>query len=62
MNYLMHRRRNDSAKIETQHAVDLGNLLVSEGFLPIVDKKGLTSVNRNLKYGEINCTDFCGAF
>lgn len=48
-------------KLETQHTVDLVNLLVSESFLPSVDKKGLTSVNFNLKYREINCTDFCAA-
>lgn len=40
-------------------SVDLVNLLVSEGFLPIVDKKGWTSVNVCLKCGKINCTDFC---
>jgi hypothetical protein len=34
---------------------------MSEGFLPVVDKKGLTSVNFNLKYREINCTDWSAA-
>ena len=48
-------------KLETQSTVDLVNLLVPEGLLPIVDKKGLTSVNLYLKCGEINCTDFCAA-
>ena len=44
---------------ETERTMDLVNLLVAEGFFPVVDKKGLTSVNFSLKYGEINCTDFC---
>jgi len=35
--------------------------VVSEGFLPVVDKKGLMSVNFNLKYGTVNCTDLCAA-
>jgi len=48
-------------KLETQHTVDLVNLLVAEGFLPIVYKKGLTSVNFYLKCGKINCRDFCAA-
>lgn len=46
-------------ELETRHTVDLLNLLVSEGFLPIVDKKGLNSVNFYLKCGKINCADFC---
>jgi hypothetical protein len=35
------------------------NVLVAEGFLPVVDKEGLTSVNFNWKYEELNYSDFC---
>jgi hypothetical protein len=46
-------------KHETQQIVDLVDLLVAEGLLPIVCKKELPSVTFSLKYGEINCTGFC---